>query len=217
MALTLIYRMFATLVSWMVLRGRPGRAKEIEILVLRHQLAILQGRTLRPRLRWTDRAVIAVLTRLLPRRRRLGLFITPCHDHALASSARRELLEHSARPARSASHPCRRSSPGRAPGHRESKLGLQAHPWRTGRTRLQDRRLHGLEDPERRRYRSGTPANRTDLGAVPAGAGGRHPRLRPIPYRHHHPATGSTRSLSSSTRPAACTSWASPPIPPGSG
>jgi putative transposase len=104
MALTLIYRMFATLVSWMVLRGRPGRAKEIEILVLRHQLAILQGRTLRPRLRWTDRAVIAVLTRLLPRRRRLGLFITPCHDHALASSARRELLEHPARPARSASH-----------------------------------------------------------------------------------------------------------------
>jgi putative transposase len=104
MALTLIYRMFATLVSWMVLRGRPGRAKEIEILVLRHQLAILQGRTLRPRLRWTDRAVIAVLTRLLPRRRRLGLFITPCHDHALASSARREPLEHPARPARSASH-----------------------------------------------------------------------------------------------------------------
>src|SRR5215210_5549316 len=139
MALTLIYRMFATLVSWMVLRGRPGRAKEIEILVLRHQLAILQGRTPRPRLRWTDRAVIAVLTRLLPRRRRLGLFITPCHGHALASSARRELLEHSARPARSASHSRRRASPGRAPGHRESKLGLQAHPWRTGRTRIRDR------------------------------------------------------------------------------
>jgi putative transposase len=77
MALTLIYRMFATLVSWMVLRGRPGRAKEIEILVLRHQLAILQRRTPRPRLRWTDRAVIAALTRLLPRRRRLGLLITP--------------------------------------------------------------------------------------------------------------------------------------------
>lgn len=67
MALALIYRMFATLVSWMVLRGRPGRAKEIEILVLRHQLAILQRRTPRPRLRWTDRAVIAALTLWVPR------------------------------------------------------------------------------------------------------------------------------------------------------
>ena len=39
MALTLIYRMFATLVSWMVLRCHPGSAKEIEILGLRHRLA----------------------------------------------------------------------------------------------------------------------------------------------------------------------------------
>jgi putative transposase len=77
MALTLIYRMFATFVSWMVLRAHHDRAKEIEILVLRHQLAVLQRRTPRPRTRWTDRAVIAALTRLLPPRRRLGLLVTP--------------------------------------------------------------------------------------------------------------------------------------------
>jgi len=61
----------------MVLRIRSDPAKEIEILVLRHQLAVLQRRTPRPRLRWTDRAVIAALTRLLPPRHRLGLLITP--------------------------------------------------------------------------------------------------------------------------------------------
>ena len=66
MALTLIYRAFATLLSWMVLRTRSGSAKEIEILVLRHQLSVLQRRTPRPRMRWTDRAVIAALARLLP-------------------------------------------------------------------------------------------------------------------------------------------------------
>jgi putative transposase len=41
-ALRLIYHVFAMLLSWMVLRTRSGAAKEIEILVLRHQLAVLQ-------------------------------------------------------------------------------------------------------------------------------------------------------------------------------
>jgi len=52
-ALTLVHRSFVTFVSWMVLQARPDRAKEIEILVLRHQLIVLQSRTPRPRLRWT--------------------------------------------------------------------------------------------------------------------------------------------------------------------
>ena len=77
MALTLIYRMFVTLLSLIVLRTRSHTASEIEILVLRRRLAVLQRRTPRPRMRWTDRAVIAALARLLPARRRLGLLITP--------------------------------------------------------------------------------------------------------------------------------------------
>src|SRR3954447_9351558 len=77
MALRLIYQMFATLLGWIVLRTRADATKDIEILVLRHQLAVLQRRTPRPRITWTDRALIAVLTRLLPLRRRLGLLVTP--------------------------------------------------------------------------------------------------------------------------------------------
>ena len=61
----------------MVLHARSDTAKEIEILVLRHQLAVLQRRTSRPRMNWTDRAVITTLARLLPARRRLDLLITP--------------------------------------------------------------------------------------------------------------------------------------------
>jgi hypothetical protein len=77
MALRLIYQMFATLLAWIVLHTRSDTTKDIEILVLRHQLAVLQRRTPRPRIRWTDRALITALTRLLPRPRRLGLLVTP--------------------------------------------------------------------------------------------------------------------------------------------
>jgi putative transposase len=77
MALRLIYQVFTTLLGWIVLRSRSDSTKDIEILVLRHQLSVLQRRTPRPRITWTDRSFTAALTRLLPVRRRLGLLVTP--------------------------------------------------------------------------------------------------------------------------------------------
>ena len=77
MALKLIYLMFSKLLAWMVLRTRSDTSKEIEILVLRHQLAVLQRRTPHRRTSWTDRGVIAALARLLPVRRRHGMLATP--------------------------------------------------------------------------------------------------------------------------------------------
>jgi putative transposase len=77
MALRLIYQMFSKLLGWIVLHTRSDTTKDIEILVLRHQLAVLQRHTPRPRMSWTDRALLAALTRLLPRPRRLGLLVTP--------------------------------------------------------------------------------------------------------------------------------------------
>ena len=46
-ALRLIYVMFSKILGWVVLRARSDTTKEIEILVLRHQLAVLRRRTLR--------------------------------------------------------------------------------------------------------------------------------------------------------------------------
>jgi putative transposase len=76
-ALRLIYQMFFKLLSWLVLWARSETSKEIEILVLRHQLAVLRRQTRRPRLSWADRALFAALTRLLPTPRRLELLVTP--------------------------------------------------------------------------------------------------------------------------------------------
>jgi hypothetical protein len=76
-ALRLIYQTFTKLLGWIVLRTRSDTTKGIEILVLRHQLAVLHRRTPRPRMSWTDRALLAALTRLLPVRRRLGLLVNP--------------------------------------------------------------------------------------------------------------------------------------------
>jgi putative transposase len=75
-ALQLIYLVFSKLLR-MVLRTRSDTTKDIEILVLRHQLAVLQRRSPRPRISWPDRAFIAALTRLLPTRRRLRFLVTP--------------------------------------------------------------------------------------------------------------------------------------------
>jgi putative transposase len=77
MALRLIYQMLTTLLGWLVLRARSDTVKEIEILVLRHQLAVLRRCTPRPRMKWTDRALTAAVTRLLPTPRRLRLLVTP--------------------------------------------------------------------------------------------------------------------------------------------
>jgi putative transposase len=77
MALQLIYLIFSKLLGWMVLRTRSEPTKDLEILVLRHQLAVLRRRAPRPRMSRIDRALIAAFTRLLPTPRRLGLLVTP--------------------------------------------------------------------------------------------------------------------------------------------
>jgi putative transposase len=59
------------------LRVRSNDFKELEIVILRHQLAILKRRKPRPRMTWTDRFLLAAASRLLPRSRWPSLIVTP--------------------------------------------------------------------------------------------------------------------------------------------
>ena len=202
--------MFSKLLGWMVLRTRSDTAKEIEILLLRHQLAVLQRRTPRPRMSWTDRAVIAALARLYRSTAESG-----CSSH---------------RPRSCAGTDC--SSPGAgppsSPGPVDPPPPPACVPWSSAwppRTRrgdtdgskasspasATDRRLHRLEDF------CTAPASTPHLAERdPRGPSScEDKRMASWPaicsISTPSPCAACTSSSSSSTSPAVCTSSASPP------
>ena len=61
MTFRLLYLIFIRVSSWLVLLGRSPASKNAELLVLRHEVAVLRRATPQPRLDWADRAVLAVL------------------------------------------------------------------------------------------------------------------------------------------------------------
>jgi hypothetical protein len=77
MALMFVYLIVRQLIDLLALVARGDVAKTAEILLLRHEVAVLRRQIKRPHRSWTDRALIIVLAGLLPKGRRLHLFVTP--------------------------------------------------------------------------------------------------------------------------------------------
>jgi putative transposase len=72
-----LYMALCRLLQLVVLLGRSERSKELEILVLRHELAIVRRQSRRARLRRVDRAILAALARALPRSALGSLSVRP--------------------------------------------------------------------------------------------------------------------------------------------
>ena len=77
MSLRLLYLIFVQLCGWLVLFGRSPASKNAELLVLRHEVAVLRRTQPTPRLDWADRAVMTALTWHLPGKLRAHRLVTP--------------------------------------------------------------------------------------------------------------------------------------------
>ena len=96
----ILYRFLALLARLAV---RSGRSKDLEIIVLRHQLAVLRRQNHRPALAEEDRALLGAIAAALSRRRRAGWLVTP---ETLLRWHRRRIARHWTQPRRTPGRPC---------------------------------------------------------------------------------------------------------------
>ena len=77
MSLRLLYLIMIRVFGWLLLLGRGQASKDAEIMVLRHEVAVLRRQVAQPKPDWADRALLAALARLLPAGLRAHRLVTP--------------------------------------------------------------------------------------------------------------------------------------------
>jgi putative transposase len=83
-SLRLLYLIFLQLLSLLLLLGRSSASKDVELLVLRHEVAVLRRANPQPRMDWADRAVFAVLVRAMPKMPRVHRLVTLTVDRDIS-------------------------------------------------------------------------------------------------------------------------------------
>ena len=167
---SVVFRIFYRLIAALArLAVRSGRSKDLEIIVLRHQLQVLRRQVDRPAANDDDRTLLGAIAAALPRRLRQGWIVTP---ETLLRWHRKRVARHWTQPPRQRlGRPptrCRAAPTDRASRHREPDLGLPTDTRRTRRPRPQDRPDNGVADPQRQQHRPRTETLRGDLDRVPA-------------------------------------------------
>ncbi len=77
MALSFLYSLVCRVVAVLSVHRMDAVAKDAEVLVLRHQLAVLRRQVARPRFTWSDRAIVALLAGLVPEERWRAFLVAP--------------------------------------------------------------------------------------------------------------------------------------------
>jgi hypothetical protein len=205
------YLAFRCLLRLVLLRPRSEGFKELEIVVLRHELSVLRRQAGRPPLRSGDRLVLAAASRLLPRARWGSFLGTP----ATLLRWHRRLVAHRwtytggiGRPPIGGRDP--RAGP--SPRSREPALGLSADRGRDQRAGPESVGDDRQEDPASGRHRSGGRARRPLLAYLSTAAGAEHARQSTSSPSRRSRCSGSTSRSSLRSPAGACTSPAAPAV-----
>ena len=197
MCLRYVFLLTTRLAAWLRLSGREETWQTAEILILRHQLAVLQRRQpRRPKLTWADRALLATLLSVIPKAHRHGLRLLVTPDTILRwhrDIIRRRWAARSVR-GKTGRPPARTSGPWSAGWPGRTQAGATAGStarWPVWESRSRRR-------PYGRSSRPAASATRRDGPGRPG-----HSSCAPRP-RRSWPATSSPSTCSTAPRP---TSW----------